>query len=106
MEEQVLITLKTLLKISDEDTSKDTLLSLYVDEAVNRVLLYIGEDELPQKLVSTTAFIARDLYKNSEDKEVTSISEDGSSISFVKLQDDTILSSYEKTLNSFRKWKW
>jgi len=101
---------KTLLGITD--TSKDTILTLYVDMTIQQILNYINRAELPNELTYVAAQMVVDAYNEMLDAsktttgKATSVSEAGRSVSFdsslATMAIERRIEDRQKQLNSFR----
>ena len=104
--------LKLLLGI--EDMSKDDILKFIMNDVEETIKNYCNVEELPEGLLNTSYRMAMDLYRNenvgndaSASGPVSSISVGDTSTSFRQYADDnfkdTILKSYTRTLNRYRR---
>ena len=108
-----LSTVKLLLGISDDNT--DEVLQLYISMTTNEILNYCNISVLPSALNYTLCQMVTDLYRDNQKKNanntvvgnVSSISEDGRSVSFTNGTElmTAINDKISKTteLNRFRK---
>lgn len=108
-----LSTVKLLLGISDDNT--DEVLQLYISMTTNEILNYCNISVLPSALNYTLCQMVADLYRDNQKKNanntvvgnVSSISEDGRSVSFTNGTElmTAINDKISKTteLNRFRK---
>ncbi|MGM9935769.1 MAG: phage head-tail connector protein [Candidatus Ornithomonoglobus sp.] len=101
--------LKILLGIAREDTSKDPLLELILDETRDYILSYCHLREIPTKLQSLVPFMAADLYRNKKygtentPTDIKSISEGSRSVSYETIRSEDIFEQYSRRLNPYRK---
>ena len=110
-----LSTVKLLLGISSEDTTVNEILQLYISMTTNEILNYCNISMLPSALNYTLCQMVTDLYRDNQKKNannavvgnVSSISEDGRSVSFTNGTElmTAINDKISKTteLNRFRK---
>lgn len=90
----ILNTAKTLLGITDD--SQDTILTLYIDMAVQDILNVTNRSELPAELEFTATQMVAQTYReaaisNSARGNVSSVSEAGRSVSFDNSQAESII---------------
>lgn len=105
--------LKRLLGIDADDDSKDFVLQFILSEAEELVKNYCNIEEIPSGLMKTSYHIAIDVYRKlnpgqeEETRQVSSITEGDTSISFNKDAGETTVSSiveqHKVSLNRFRK---
>ncbi len=104
--------LKPLLGISDE--SKNPLLQFVLEDVEETILAYCNIEELPYGLEMTAYRMAMELYRNenlgaeeSAPGSISSLTEGDTSTSFnsyvTEGYKDTLLKSYEKILNRYRR---
>lgn len=109
-------TLKQLLGINDEDTSKDAILNFTISNVEEIILNHCNIEELPEGLINTGYRMCIDLYRNENLGDegnplgsISSISEGDTSTSFrssIAEFKDSLLKDYKKQLNKYRKVAW
>ena len=109
--------LKKYLGMKEEDTSKDSILSLILLDVEETIINYCNITEIPLGLQNTAYRMAIDLYRNenlgheeSAQGSVSSISIGDTSTTFKQSVDDdfknTVLKNYTAQLNRYRKMVW
>lgn len=98
---------------SKENSTIDTILEFIIADIQEIIKNYCHVDEVPEGLLNTSYRMAIDLYRNenigneSSSGSVASINEGDTTISFRQYVDDnfkeTLLKSYSRTLNRYRK---
>ncbi|MBQ2801728.1 MAG: phage head-tail connector protein [Lachnospiraceae bacterium] len=106
-------TLKGLLGISEEDTSKDISLQFIISNTEEAIENYCNIEEVPEGLTNTAYRMAMDIYRNEQPGEtekpqaVKSITVGDTSTSFGDIASsdytESILKNYTKQLNRYRR---
>lgn len=110
-------TFKPLIGIKVADTEKDAILSFLLANVEETILNYCNLKSLPDGLTFTAYRMAVDLYRNEQVglgdtvKPVSSLSEGDLSVGFSGSIYETsftqsLLKSYEKQLNRYRRLIW
>lgn len=106
-------TLKGLLGISEEDTSKDISLQFIISNVEETIKNYCNIEEVPEGLTNTAYRMAMDIYRNEQPGEtekpqaVKSVTIGDTSTSFGDTASgnytQSILKDYAKQLNQYRR---
>ncbi|MCD8391209.1 MAG: phage head-tail connector protein [Firmicutes bacterium] len=98
MIEEILSGVKVILDI--DDTSKDDILSFYIDDIENAVLAYCRIEFVPKQLYGLIAQIAAEIYTGS-DGRVASLTEGDRKVEF-ESRSQIVLNAYKERLKPFR----
>lgn len=110
-------TFKSLLGLTVEDTSKDSVLKFILSNVQEIILNYCHIEELPSGLTFTAYRMAVDLYRNEQlgagetEKPVSSLSEGDTSVGFSSSIyetsfTDSLLKRYDRQLSRYRRILW
>jgi len=114
--------IKKYILLLKEDIKNDELLEFNIEEAIDRILNHINRKELPMQLERVTAKAIVNIYKKVENekendgeqqKEISTISDHGQSISFsektktymLNSSDDDLFYGFLGQINKFVKAK-
>ena len=94
--------IKTLLGISSEDTSKDELLSLYLDMTKQKIFNYCSITEIPLEMELIVVEMVVREFKLKDSQNVQSIKRGDTQISYSESGSVDIFDSYKSQLDKFR----
>ena len=111
---------KTLLGISEDDRSKDDIITFIIKRVEKRVCSYCNVKSVPKGLEETVLFMVVDTYRSTQygqekvDSEMKGMTEGdvswsyqtASQIAIEKIKNPSLIEDYKSELNSYRKLRW
>ena len=102
---------------TQSDIAEGDLLDLVVDTVADRVLLYLNETEIPEKIERVIAQVIVSVYKRTqavqegENQSVSTVSDNGQSVSYrvsptqymTSKTDQELFTGFEKLLKQYRR---
>ena len=102
---------------TQSDIAEGDLLDLVVDTVADRVLLYLNETEIPEKIERVIAQVIVSVYKRTqavqegENQSVSTVSDNGQSVSYrvsptqymTSKTDQELFTGFEKLLSPYRR---